>query len=301
MNKMIKHGVAVTLLALAVAGLSGCKDKKENAEVKAAPVAAEQTLTIDDKSSFEDRSAYAVGASLGTYLHNMQQVQKEFTGELKTEYIIKGFTDAISQKSQLDNKAIETTLRDLDKKVQEGMQAKMQKEAAEALEAGNKFLEENKVKEGVKVTESGLQYKVIKEGDGVSPKQGDTISVIYKGSTIDGQVFDEQKEAVDFPLQNMIPGWVEGLQLMKAGSQYEFYIPAKLAYGENGAGDVIKPNSVLIFDVTLVSVKPAETKAEAKDEAKAETKSAEAGEAKSAEQQDDKAAEPKDPAEVKLN
>ncbi len=281
----LKTAVAMTALALAVAGLAGCKDKKENTEAKAAVTATEQVITVDEKTSFEDRSAYAVGASLGTYLHNMQAVQKEFTGELKTEYIIRGFTDAITEKSQLDNKGIETTLRDLDKKVQEGMEAKLKKEAAEALEAGNKFLEENKTKEGVKVTASGLQYKVLKEGSGAKPKEGDTISVIYKGSTIDGKVFDEQKEAVDFPLQNMIPGWVEGLQLMQSGAQYEFYIPAKLAYGENGAGDVIKPNSVLIFDVTLVEVKPA----------KAEQSPA-AGEAPKAEENTGI-----DPAQVKLN
>ena len=140
------------------------------------------------------------------------------------------------------------------------MEAQAKKEAQVNLEAGKKFLEENAKKEGVKVTSSGLQYKVIKEGNGLTPKSGDTINVIYKGTTIDGKVFDEQKEGVEFPLDNMIPGWVEGLQLMKAGSQFEFYIPANLAYGEAGAADVIKPNSVLVFDVTLVDVKKAESK-----------------------------------------
>ena len=129
------------------------------------------------------------------------------------------------------------------------------KEAAANLEAGKKFLEENAKKEGVVTTASGLQYKVITEGKGEAPKSGDTISVKYKGTTTDGKVFDEQKEPVDFPLANMIPGWVEGLQLMKPGAHYEFYIPADLAYGEAGAGDVIKPNSVLVFDVELVEVK----------------------------------------------
>ena len=117
------------------------------------------------------------------------------------------------------------------------------------------ILEENAKKEGVVTTASGLQYQVITEGKGEAPKSGDTISVKYKGTTTDGKVFDEQKEPVDFPLANMIPGWVEGLQLMKPGAHYEFYIPADLAYGEAGAGDVIKPNSVLVFDVELVEVK----------------------------------------------
>jgi FKBP-type peptidyl-prolyl cis-trans isomerase FkpA len=120
-------------------------------------------------------------------------------------------------------------------------------------------------KEGVITTESGLQYRVIKKGDGVKPKAGDIISVTYKGKTIDGNVFDEQDKPVEFPLDNMIPGWVEGLPLMNVGSEFEFYIPAKLAYGENGAGQFIKPNSVLIFEVKLVDVKkPEEKKSEEK-------------------------------------
>jgi len=135
------------------------------------------------------------------------------------------------------------------------MDAKKKQEAKENLEAGKKFLEENAKKDGVKTTASGLQYKVITEGKGDKPKTGDTISVIYKGTDINGKTFDEQKDAIDFPLENMIPGWVEGLQLMSPGAEYEFYIPSNLAYGEIGAGNVIKANSVLIFNVKLVDVK----------------------------------------------
>ena len=96
------------------------------------------------------------------------------------------------------------------------------------------------------------------------PKKGDTISVIYKGTLIDGTVFDEQKSPVVFPLDNMIPGWIEGLQLMAVGSEYELYIPSKLGYGENAVGNMIKPNSVLIFNVKLTDVKEAKKETEKK-------------------------------------
>ncbi len=247
-------------IALAL-GLTACKDEKTaNQAADVAKQAQEQKLTVNDKSSFEIKSSYAIGASVGSYLRHLQSTQEQYIGKLDEAFIKQGFADALADKSSLDTKTIETVLRDLDKKVQEAMEAQAKKEAQVNLEAGKKFLEENAKKEGVKVTSSGLQYKVIKEGNGLTPKSGDTINVIYKGTTIDGKVFDEQKEGVEFPLDNMIPGWVEGLQLMKAGSQFEFYIPANLAYGEAGAADVIKPNSVLVFDVTLVDVKKAESK-----------------------------------------
>lgn len=245
---------------------AACKEKQDPKIEETQTVAA-----VTEQSSFEEKSAYAIGASVGTYLRNMQEAQKEFTGELKTEIIIRGFEDAINNKTSLDNKAIESVLRDLDKKVQEGVSAKMKAEAAKNLEEGKAFLEKNKTAEGVKVTASGLQYKVVAEGQGAHPQKGDTISVTYKGTTIDGQTFDEQKEPVEFPLDNMIQGWIEGLQLMSKGAEYTFYIPSDLAYGENGAGDAIKPNSVLIFDVKLVDFKAAET--DSKDSPKADGKS----------------------------
>lgn len=260
LNTKSKLSVMALTLALAL-GLTACKDEKAtNQSADVAKQAQEQNLTVNDKSSFEVKASYAIGASVGSYLRHLQSTQEQYIGKLDEAFIKQGFADALAEKSSLDNKAIETVLRDLDKKVQEAMEAQAKKEAQANLEAGKKFLEENAKKEGVKVTSSGLQYKVIKEGNGLTPKSGDTINVIYKGTTIDGKVFDEQKEGVEFPLDNMIPGWVEGLQLMKAGSQFEFYIPADLAYGEAGAADVIKPNSVLVFDVTLVDVKKAESK-----------------------------------------
>ena len=221
-------------------------------------VQAADDVKVTKDSPFTEKVSYSIGASLGTYINQMQKTQTDLIGELKNDYIVAGFIDSLNDKTALESSDIEATLRELDKKVQTALEDKMKKEAAANLEAGKKFLEENAKKEGVVTTASGLQYKVIAEGKGDAPKSGDTISVKYKGTTTDGKVFDEQKEPVDFPLANMIPGWVEGLKLMKPGAHYEFYIPSDLAYGEAGAGDVIKPNSVLVFDVELVEVKQPE-------------------------------------------
>lgn len=127
------------------------------------------------------------------------------------------------------------------------------------LEKGEAFLKENAKKEGVKTTASGLQYSVTKEGTGKSPKATDTVKVNYEGKLIDGTVFDssyKRGEPIEFPLNRVIPGWTEGVQLMKEGATYEFVIPYKLAYGERGTpGGPIPPNATLIFKVELIQVK----------------------------------------------
>ena len=134
----------------------------------------------------------------------------------------------------------------------------LEKEGAEQNERlGREYLEKNKSAEGVKVTESGLQYQVVKEGDGLQPGPNDVVTVHYTGMLIDGTVFDssvERGEPATFPLDKVIPGWTEGLQLMSEGSKYRLFIPSELAYGSKGAGDMILPNSTLIFDVELIKV-----------------------------------------------
>ena len=127
----------------------------------------------------------------------------------------------------------------------------------ETLDAGKKFLEENLKKDGIKSTASGLQYEVITEGDGAQPAATDVVEVHYHGTLLDGTVFDssvDRGETTSFPLNRVIPGWTEGLQLMKEGGKYRFFIPYDLAYGERGAGADIKPYSTLIFEVELFKV-----------------------------------------------
>lgn len=122
---------------------------------------------------------------------------------------------------------------------------------------GAAFLAENGKKEGVITTKSGLQYKVLTEGEGAAPSATDNVTVNYKGTTIDGNEFDSSYKRgtpATFPLNRVIPGWTEGLQLMKEGAKYQFYIPSDLAYGSRGAGRDIGPNSTLIFDVELIKV-----------------------------------------------
>lgn len=138
-------------------------------------------------------------------------------------------------------------------KQNEQLKAVKEKNKAEGLA----FLEQNKKKEGVVTLPNGLQYKVISSGNGPSPKATDTVKVHYKGTLIDGREFDSsyrRGEPAVFPLNKVIKGWTEGLQLMKVGDKWTLYIPSELGYGENGAGEMIGPNSTLIFDVELLGI-----------------------------------------------
>lgn len=135
---------------------------------------------------------------------------------------------------------------------------KIQKEkGSEAKKEGETFLEENKKKEGVVALPSGLQYKILKAGDGPKPKASDTVKCHYEGRLINGQVFDSsirRGEPAEFPVSGVIAGWVEALQLMPVGSKWQLYIPSELAYGAHGAGQSIGPNETLIFDVELLAI-----------------------------------------------
>ncbi|ENX50580.1 MULTISPECIES: FKBP-type peptidyl-prolyl cis-trans isomerase [Acinetobacter] len=141
---------------------------------------------------------------------------------------------------------------------QKQMQQKQLDDAKKTESSNANFLTENANKEGVKTTASGLQYKIIKEGTGKQPTATSVVKVHYKGQLTDGKVFDssyDRGEPVEFPLNKVIPGWTEGLQLLKEGGKATFYIPAQLGYGEQGVPGMIPPNSTLIFDVELLEVK----------------------------------------------
>tara|TARA_Y100000766_G_C18893273_1_gene599627 strand:- start:1818 stop:2333 length:516 start_codon:yes stop_codon:yes gene_type:complete len=167
--------------------------------------------------------------------------------------------DALAGKeSRLKPEEMQEAMMNMRKKMVEERKQK----AEENKTSGAKYLEENKAKEGVKVTESGLQYKVLKEGEGAQPKESDTVKVHYKGTLIDGTEFDSsysRNEPAEFGVGQVIRGWVEGLQLMKVGSKYQFFIPSDLAYGPQGRPS-IPPNSVLIFEVELLDIVKEEKK-----------------------------------------
>ena len=203
----------------------------------------------------KDKISYSLGADIGEKL-------KQTEVELNPDYIAQGLRDAFAGKPALNQEEVRSGLQAFQETLMQKMEAKEKEVAAKNKAASDKFLDENKKKEGVKTTGSGLQYKVITEGKGAKPKADDTVTVHYSGKLSDGTEFDssyKRGEPATFPLNAVIPGWTEGLQLMGVGSKYQLVIPPNLAYGEN-APAVIGPNQVLIFDVELLDIKKDEKK-----------------------------------------
>jgi FKBP-type peptidyl-prolyl cis-trans isomerase FklB len=203
----------------------------------------------------KDKVSYSIGLNIGTNL-SRQHV------EINPETLAAGIQDGIANKPQLTQDQIKEVMTAFEKDMQAKLKAAGEKNAAE----GTKFLEDNKKKEGVKTTASGLQYKVLKEGTGAQPKATDTVTVNYRGTLINGKEFDssyQRGQPATFPLNGVIKGWTEGLQLMKQGAKYQLFVPPNLAYGERAAGPDITPNSTLIFEVELLEVKPPPTPAAA--------------------------------------
>jgi FKBP-type peptidyl-prolyl cis-trans isomerase FkpA len=188
--------------------------------------------------------SYALGMEFGRNL-------REAGFEIDYDGFMQGFKDTYEGR---DTRLSE---EDAATKIQSAYLAAMEKQSAGLKQAEIDFLAANSQKEGVITTASGLQYEVISEGTGARPQAADTVRVNYEGTLIDGQMFDssyQRGEPTEFPLNGVIPGWSEGLQLMTEGSNYRFYIPSELAYGPQGASGVIPPYSALIFTVELISV-----------------------------------------------
>ena len=198
-----------------------------------------------------DKISYIIGMDAGKNL-KVQSI------DVDPDIFMKGFKDALSgNKSLLSDDIIKESMAVFQDEIMKKHEDELKKAAAQNKKEGEAFLAENKKKEGVVTLASGLQYKVIKEGDGKSPKETDTVTVNYQGTFIDGTEFDssyKRNQPATFQVNGVIPGWTEALQLMKAGSKWQLYIPAGLAYGEQGAGRVIGPNTTLIFDVELLSI-----------------------------------------------
>lgn len=196
----------------------------------------------------ESQASYAVGLQIG------QQLQDSGLKDLDADAIAAGIQDVIagnSPKLSLD------VLHNALKKIHEKAAKEIEETAQAASASGKEFLEKNSKKEGVKRTESGLQYKILKEGHGAIPTENDRVRVHYVGRLTDGTVFDssvERGQPAEFPVNGVIPGWVEALQSMPIGSKWELYIPQELAYGERGAGSTIPPYSTLIFEVELLDI-----------------------------------------------
>ncbi|MFH0988400.1 MAG: FKBP-type peptidyl-prolyl cis-trans isomerase [bacterium] len=196
----------------------------------------------------KEKASYALGLNTG------RQMQSEAV-ELDIASFMKGLEDGFLQKNAL---LTDKELQDVAEKFRTEMTAKYNETLKKNLKEGEAFLAENKKKQGVITLPSGLQYKVIKNGTGKQPKATDTVTVHYRGTLTNGKEFDssyKRNEPTTFPLNQVIKGWTEGVQLMKVGSKWQFFIPSQLAYGERAMGAEIKPNSTLIFEVELVGIK----------------------------------------------
>lgn len=207
----------------------------------------DKNVSKSDMKEFPDSVSYSIGYDIGNNL-SKQSV------DVKYDMILQGIKDGMLDTVMLLNAAERQQVM---QKFQQQMMNKRSEDASKNKTKGDEFLAENKDKEGVKVTDSGLQYKVIEEGSGKSPAKGDKVKVHYKGTLIDGTVFDssyDRGKPLEIGVGKVIPGWTEALQKMKVGGKWKLFIPSDLAYGEQGAGNIIGPNETLIFKVELLDI-----------------------------------------------
>jgi FKBP-type peptidyl-prolyl cis-trans isomerase len=206
-----------------------------------------KSVKADDKA---DSASYMIGVSVGYSL------KQQSVPDVNAELIAKGIMEVLENDSALSMQEANMYLNKYFTELRE-------KQGTENAEKGKKFLEDNKKIAGIVETESGLQYKVIQEGTGASPKESDRVKCHYRGKLLSGEQFDssyDRGQPAEFALRGVIRGWTEGLQYMKEGGKYELYIPGDLAYGPRGGGQKIGPNETLIFEIELLEVIPQEDK-----------------------------------------
>jgi FKBP-type peptidyl-prolyl cis-trans isomerase FkpA len=234
-----------SLVALTLVSLLGCQPDVKKAD---------QVAVLDSEIK---KQSYGLGASIGLYMEKNLEAQKEMGLTLDKQLIEKGFIDSLAGKSLLQDQEIQSLLTKLDETMKEKQQVLAEQQAEQSLLEGQKFLTENAKKTGVTTTNSGIQYVVINDGQGAKPQATDTVKVHYKGSLLNGDTFDssyERGEPAVFPLNRVISGWTEAVQLMPIGSKYKFTIPSELAYGEQGNPPNIPGNSVLEFEIELLDI-----------------------------------------------
>ncbi|MBD3673945.1 MAG: FKBP-type peptidyl-prolyl cis-trans isomerase [Planctomycetaceae bacterium] len=203
--------------------------------------------------SLKDQASYTIGQNLASQIKFNDQLDLNF------ELVIEGFTDKLGDKdSKMTERQMQEAMLALQQQLRDNASKKEEMAAAENIKAGQEFLAKNAKREEVTTTKSGLQYEVLKDGEGkVSPKPTDKVTTHYHGTLLDGTVFDssvQRGEPIDFPVNGVIKGWTEALQLMQVGDKYKLYIPADLAYGNRGAGGKIGPGETLIFEVELLAI-----------------------------------------------
>jgi len=218
---------------------------------------AQPPLTLKTQ---KEKISYAIGMNIGTGMHR-QSLQVD------PNILLRGLKDALAGgKMLMTDEEVKTVMTQLQSDMRKAQQEKMEQAGAANKKEGEAFLAANKSKEGVQTLPSGLQYKILKEGAGPKPTATDTVVCNYRGTLIDGKEFDssyKRGEPATFPVNGVIKGWTEALQLMPVGSKWQLFLPADLAYGDRGAGADIGPGATLIFEVELMSIqqaKPAEAK-----------------------------------------
>ena len=254
---LIAAAVAAAITVVGSASAADSKPATPPPAIKPAAVAAPakpavDTAAIDAKFKGDKKAEYSymVGMDVGRGLGSIKD-------DIDMNVVIQALQASIKgDKTTMTEAEALSVRQEFMQKLQAKQAAKTKEDAEKNQKEGDDFLAKNKSKSGVKVTASGLQYEVVKAGNGPKPKVTDSVKVDYTGTKIDGTKFDssvDRGQPATFPLNGVIPGWTEGMQLMPVGSEYRFYIPAKLAYGERGPG-AIGPNATLIFDVKLISI-----------------------------------------------
>lgn len=213
-------------------------------------IAAEDDKSANFKSE-EDKASYSIGFDFGVNI-------LEHLGDLNFDVFAQGVEDAYKEKEpKISQEDMKTIVLDYRRKKVEQKKAEVEQMALNNLSESEQFLKANAEKDGVKTTESGLQYRILNEGEGSNPKVSDTVVVHYSGTFINGEEFDSsyrRGKPAEFPVTGVIKGWTEALQLMKPGARWQLFVPPHLAYGDRGQG-AIGPNSLLIFMVELVEIK----------------------------------------------
>lgn len=242
--------LCVVVLVLSIAAMGFAQKPKTTSK---------QAQTKSNLKTEDQKISYVIGYDIGQKILN-DITQRNFN--LLNPFVLQGLQDAFNGKQPaLPDSSIQSAMMAFQVRVQAQQAVEMEKQqavAAEAKKAGESFLAACAKDDSVKTTASGLLYKIVREGQGKSPVDTNTVVVHYRGKLIDGTVFDEsyaRGEPTEFKLNQVIKGWTEGLKLMKEGSKCELYVPAELAYGDRGAGGLIPPGATLVFEVELIQVK----------------------------------------------